>query len=180
MAALLSGLAVASVPEAGAQPYPPGPCTVTVSAQDLGAYNIGDVFTARLTATCAFDAGAAVSISVNGQDIGTKAADAGGGVTVTVRVVSATQLEINPFVAGRCGTNNIVLTGPSSAARATVTHTGSFTVLCPGVTPPKAVRGRVAFTGDNILRWGAVAAALVAFGGVLTVGARRRRARSGA
>lgn len=179
--ALLGGLAFVLVPQAGAQTgYPPGACTTTSSAQDAGAHNIGDVFTVRLTAVCAFDAGAVVGVSVNGQSIGTKAADAGGGVSVTVRVVSATQLEIDDpvTVAGHCGLNTIVANGPSSAARARVTHTANFTVLCPGTQPAKSVRGRVAFTGDNILRWSAVAAALIVIGGLVLTTTRRRRGRS--
>ena len=178
VAALLGGglaLVLVAPAPAGAQTgYPPGACTPISSAQDAGAHNIGDVFTVRMTPVCLFDPGSTVGISVNGQGIGTKAADAGGGVNVQVRVVSATQLEINPLVAGQCGANNIVATGPSSAARAQVTHTANFTVLCPGVTPAKAVTGRVAFTGDNLLRWGGGAALLVALGGVLLVAARRR------
>ena len=181
VAALLGGLALVLVTPAGAQTgYPPGVCTPLSGTQDAGAHNIGAVFTVRLTPVCLFDVGSLVGISVNGQDIGTKEADTGGGVNVTVRVVSATQLEIDDpvTVAGQCGVNNIVATGPSSAARAQVTQTATFTVLCPGVTPAKAVKGRVAFTGDNILRWSAVAAVLIVLGGFIVTTTRRRRGRA--
>ena len=180
VAAFVSGLALIWVPEVSAQTgYPPGVCTPVTSAQDAGAHNIGDVFTVRMVPVCLFDAGAIVGISVNGQGIGTKAADAGGGVSLQVRVVSATQLEIDDpvTVAGQCGANNIVATGPSSAARAQVTHTANFTVLCPGAQPASAVRGRVAFTGANLLRWGAIALVLIA-AGAFFVYADRRRARA--
>lgn len=55
------------------------------------------------------------------------------------------------------------------------------TVVVKPPTPPapvaQAARGRVAFTGANIIRWSAVALALVAIGGSLVV-LDRRRARS--
>ena len=182
VAALLGGLALVLVTPAEAQTgYPPGVCTPTTSTQDAGAHNIGSVFTVRMAPVCLFDAGALIGVSVNGQDIGTKEANADGTVNVTVRVVSATQLEIDDpvTVASQCGVNNIVVRGPSSAARAQVTHTATFTVLCPGGAA-KAVKGRVAFTGANVLRWGGAAAVLVALGGVLMVAARRRSRATGA
>ena len=184
VAALLGGglaLVLVVPAPAGAQTgYPPGACTPLSSAHDAGAHNIGDVFTVRMMPVCLFDPGSIVDLTVNGQGIGTKAADAGGGVNVQVRVVSATQLEIDDpiTVASQCGANNIVATGPSSAARARVTHTATFTVLCPGAQPATAVRGRVAFTGDNILRWSAVAAVLIVLGGFIVTTTRRRRGRA--
>ncbi len=52
------------------------------------------------------------------------------------------------------------------------------TVAVQKPTPPspvaRPVRGRVAFTGGNFLRWGAVALMLVAVGGGLVVADRRR------
>ena len=44
----------------------------------------------------------------------------------------------------------------------------------PPAPPAKAVRGRVAFTGDNLARWAAVALVLVAVGGSLVIAQRRR------
>ena len=185
LAVLLGGIGTVLAPAAGAQTgYPPGPCTATIGSQDAGAHAVGTSFTVVLSPTCAFSAGALVNIVVNGQAIGTKAASANGTVTVNVTVASATQLVINDpvTVAGQCGTNTIVATGPSAAAGgATVTQTATFTVLCPtGVAVPTPVaRGRVAFTGANVLRWGAVALVLLAVGALLVVADRRRaKARS--
>ena len=185
LAASLGGMLVVLVPAAGAQTgYPPGACTATVGSQDAGAHAIGSSFSVVLAPTCALSPGALVSIVVNGQAVGTKAAAANGTVTVNVTVASATQLIINDpvTVAGQCGTNTIVATGPSAAAGgATVTQTATFTVLCPtGVAVATPVsRGRVAFTGANVLRWGAVALVLLAVGALLVVADRRRaKARS--
>ena len=44
----------------------------------------------------------------------------------------------------------------------------------PPAPPARVVRGRVAFTGDNIARWAAVAFVLVAIGGSLVIMQRRR------
>lgn len=178
VAAVISGLALLFVPVAGAQTgYPPGPCTTTTGSQDAGAFNIGATFTIRIQPVCLFDVGSLVALTVNGQGIGTKEADAGGGINVVVHIVSATQIEIDDpvTVAAQCGVNTVVATGESNGTP--VTQTATFTILCPGGAA-KAVRGRVAFTGANVLRWGAGAAALVALGGVLLVTARRRRSHS--
>jgi hypothetical protein len=164
-------------PAAGAQTgYPPGACTATIGSQDAGSHAVGESFSIRLTPTCIWDAGSAVGIVVNGQSVGTKAANADGTVTVNVVVTSPTVLTINDpvNVTGHCGANTIVGTGKSSVAGgATVTQTASFTVVCP--TPAaQAVKARVAFTGANIARWGAIALALLAVGSLLVVADRRR------
>jgi hypothetical protein len=174
VAALLTAAALVLVPEVAAQTgYPPGECTTPSGSQDVGGVNVGASFTVRIQPVCLFDVGSLVSINVNGQGIGTKEADASGGVNVAVRVVSQTMVEIDdPIqVAAQCGVNTIVATGVSSGTP--VTQTASFTILCPGGAA-QAVRGRVAFTGANLLRWGGGAAVLVALGGVLLVTARRR------
>ena len=174
-AAVLScAVAFTIIPEAGAQTgYPPGGCTTPTGSQDVGGVNVGASFTVRLQPVCLWDVGSLVALTVNGQGIGTKEADAGGGVNVAVRVVSQTMVEIDdPIqVAAQCGVNTIVGTGESAGTP--VTQTATFTILCPGGAA-KAVRGRVAFTGANLLRWGGGAAVLVAFGGLLLVTARRR------
>ena len=174
VAAAVSGVALVLVPQAGAQTgYPPGACTTPTGSQDVGGVNVGSTFTVRVQPGCVFDVGGLVSLTVNGQNIGTKAADATGGINVVVRVVSTTQLEIDDpvQVPAQCGVNTIVASGQSGGTP--VMQTASFTVLCPG-GPATPVRGRVAFTGANVLRWGGGAAALVALGGVLLVVARRR------
>jgi hypothetical protein len=180
VAALTSAVAVLVVPQAGAQTgYPPGGCSTPTGSQDVGGVNVGATFTVRIQPVCLFDVGALVSLTVNGQGIGTKEADASGGIDVVVRVVSQTVIEIDDpiTVAAQCGVNTIVASGESDGTP--VTQTARFTILCPGGAA-QAVRGRVAFTGANLLRWGGGAAALVAIGGFLLVTARRRSRASNA
>lgn len=180
VAALTSAVAVLVVPQAGAQTgYPPGGCSTPTGSQDVGGVNVGATFTVRIQPVCLFDVGALVSLTVNGQNIGTKEADASGGINVVVRVVSQTVIEIDDpiTVAAQCGVNTIVASGESDGTP--VTQTARFTILCPG-GPAQAVRGRVAFTGANLLRWGGGAAVLVAIGGFLLVTARRRSRASNA
>ena len=149
-------------------------CTTPRGSQDVGGVNVGASFTVRIQPVCLFDVGSLVSLNVNGQGIGTKEADVSGGINVAVRVVSQTTIEIDDpiTVTAQCGANTIVATGESNGTP--VTQTASFTILCPGGGAAKAVRGRVAFTGANLLRWGGGAAVLVALGVVLLVTARRR------
>ena len=180
VAALWGAVALVLVPEAGAQTgYPPGGCTTPSGSQDVGGVNVGSSFTVRIQPVCLFDVGSLVSLTVNGQGIGTKEADASGGINVAVRVVSQTTIEIDDpiTVAAQCGVNTIVANGESDGTP--VSQTASFTILCPGGVA-KAVKGRVAFTGANALRWGGAAALLVALGGGLMVAARRRSRASGA
>jgi hypothetical protein len=177
LAVSLGGLLTLTAPAAGAQTgYPPGVCNVTIGSQDAGTHAVGEAFSIVLAPVCIWDPGSVVGIVVNGQSVGTKAASANGTVTVNVVVASPTVLTINDpvNVAGHCGTNTVVGSGHSSAAGgATVTQTASFRVVCP--TPPaRAVQGRVAFTGANIARWGAIALALLAVGSLLVVADRRR------
>ena len=174
VAALFTAVALVLVPEVAAQTgYPPGECTTPTGSQDVGGVNVGASFTVRIQPVCLFDVGSLVSLTVNGQGIGTKEADASGGINVAVRVVNQTTIEIDDpiTVAAQCGVNTIVATGESDGTP--VSQTASFTILCPGGAA-KAVKGRVAFTGANVLRWGGGAAVLVALGGVLLVAARRR------
>jgi len=173
---MLGALMFLAAPAAQAQTgYPPGACTTTTGAQDAGGHLVGDVFTITLAPVCLFTPGASVTVVVNGVNVGTKVATAQGFITVTIRVNSQTELLIEDpvSVAGQCGTNTVVATGPSTLANGTVTQTGTFQVLCPkGAATP--VQGRVAFTGANIARWSAVALALVMLGGTLVVADRRR------
>ena len=182
LVALLGGtLFLLVAPAASAQPYPPGVCTVTTAdSGNVGSFDVGDSFAITLRAVCTFTAGGTAAVTVNGQSAGTKPIQADGSVIVSVNVLSATQLSVNPIVGGRCGVNTVSVTGPSASARTNVTQSASFSVLCPGVAAvPRAVKGRVAFTGDNIARWSAVALLLVAIGGSLVMLDRRRaRARS--
>ncbi len=191
LVALLGGTTLLLVPPATAQPYPPGVCTATVdSSGDFGAFPVGATVTLTVRATCTFT-GTTATVIVNGQAAGTKPIGPDGTVVVTVTILSPTELSVNPVVRGQCGTNTVAVTGFSASARTTVTQTATFTVACPSVRPAagaaapgaspaaRAARGRVAFTGDNIARWSAVALALVALGGGLVALDRRRaRARS--
>jgi len=165
------------VPAASAQTgYPPGPCTVFFGdSGNLGSVNVGSTIVVNLRPECLFSPpGSAVSIVVNGENAGTKPAKADGSVDVSINALSATRLAVNPEVSGRCGRNDISATGPSEAARRNVTQVGNITVVCPTSVAATPVRGRVAFTGGNILRWGGVALFLVAIGAGLVIADRRR------
>ena len=162
-------------PAASAQPYPPGECTVTVGdSGNLATVGVGDTATLTIRAQCSFTPGATVSVVVNGQAAGTKTVNADGSVTVTVNVQSTTQLSVNPVVRGQCGANTVSVSGPSSSVTGSSTQNASFTVVCPAAAATP-VRGRVAFTGSNIFRWGAVALVLAAVGGGLVMADRRRK-----
>lgn len=181
--ALLSGAAMLIAPAASAQTgYPPPPCRPLDGTQYDGAHQIGETFTAVLAPVCLFTPGANITVTVNGQSVTPppKAAEANGTLNVTVFVESATSLLIDDpvRVSSQCGRNTIVATGPSQVARANVTQTSTFDVLCPGAVP-RAVQGRVAFTGANVTIMAAVALALVGIGAVLVVANRRRKAHPG-
>ncbi len=123
------------VPSASAQTgYPPGGCTTLNGSQFAGNASVGQTFTVRATPTCVFNAGAAVSVAVNGVSIPGKVVAADGSVSVTVTVVSTTQLSIDdPVVTPAfCGLNTITATAPSAVAGGqSVTQTVTFNVVCP-------------------------------------------------
>jgi len=176
--AALIGVAGAALmvlaPAASAQTsYQVGGCAS--GTVDAGAHAIGSTFSFVLG--CPFEPGSTVTITVNGTTVGTKTADASGAVTVNVTVVSQTQLSINDPVSapGQCGPNTVVATGAANGA--TGTNTAGFTVLCPAGVVTPSPRSGVAFTGANVLRWGAIAMVLVAVGAFLII-ADRRRARA--
>ncbi len=182
MGAVLGAMAPAASAQTG---YPPPACSPADTVIDAGTHAVGETFTIRLAPLCLWDPGSAVATTVNGQSVGTKVADAGGGINVAVTVVSATQLSIDDpvVVAGRCGGNNASGVGPSATAGASVRATANFSIRCEGAAaaprPARAARSGVAFTGANVLRWGAVALALLGVGAVLVIGARRRRGAAG-
>ncbi len=167
---------------AEAQPYPPGPC-VSPSSATAGSVGIGGTLNIALTPGCAWTPGAALSVAVNGTGIPGKTANGSGGGNVTVTAVSATQLSVDDPVTtpAQCGANTVTASGPSRVAQGgRATHTVTFTVLCPGVTPgavTKAATSRVALTGANLARWSAIGLGLIVIGAVF-VAADRRKARA--
>jgi hypothetical protein len=179
---LVAGLMSMFMPAANAQVgYPPGPCVPGNITIDAGAHAIGTTFSVRLQPLCAWDPGSPVTLTVDGTDVPGKIADAGGGVTVTVTVLSATQLSIDDpvLVASQCGANQMTGSGRSSAAAGAIdTATAKFRVICPaaaGAAQAGAVSG-VAFTGANILKWAGIALVMIVGGWLLVGIARRRRA----
>ena len=180
---MMAGAIVALAPAASGQTgYPPGLCAPADTVFDAGTHEIGDTFTVRLVPVCLWTPGADVATTANGQSVGTKVADAAGGIDVTVTVRSATQLSIDDpvLVASQCGENNVSGIGPSAAAGGVmVRSTAIFRVNCDGPTAaaPRAGRaGIVAFTGANVVGWGALALGLLVGGSLLVIAARRRRA----
>ena len=156
--------------------YPPGPCTVTASVASLGNFNVGQTFTATLIPTCAWTSGTNVTVTVNGVAVGTKVAKADGTVTITVRITSATSMEVDDPVSVPtvCGQNTIVAGGASKVANANVVHTTTFGVVCPAATTTTT---RIALTGANILRMVGVAGLAVLIGTLIVSGVRKRRRR---
>ena len=187
--AVLSGAAFVVAPAASAQTgYPPPVCSPLTGTSFAGSHAIGETFSTTLRPVCVFTPGTTVTVSVNGVVVGTKVADASGSVSVTVFVESATSLLIDDpvRVPGHCGPDNrIVATGFSEVARAEVTQTAAFEVLCPVAgrpgagQVPRARQGGVAFTGDNIALMVAAAAVLLGVGTGLVVTNRRRKAQAG-
>lgn len=187
LVALVGGLVLVIAPAAGAQTgYPPGACTVLAGTQSVGTVTVGQRFIVQLAPTCVFTPGAAVVVTVNGVDIPGKTANASGFVLVDVTAVSATQLSIDDPVLtpAVCGVNTVTARGPSTVAGgASVTQTANFTLTCAATTgattgtaagPATAVSGRLSLTGANVLRWAAVALALLAVGSLIVVATRRR------
>jgi hypothetical protein len=142
---------------------------------------IGATINVALNPSCAWNAGAALSVAVNGTPIPGKTANAGGGANVLITVVSASELSVDDPVktAAQCGTNTVTASGPSRVAQGgTSVHTQTFTVVCGAATPAKVTKTtRVALTGANLARWGAIAFGLILIGG-LFVAADRRRAKA--
>ncbi|HWI03871.1 MAG TPA: hypothetical protein VNT52_08615, partial [Acidimicrobiales bacterium] len=65
----------------------------------------------------------------------TKTVNPDGTVTLTITVLSPTQLSVNPIVPAVCGLNTITVTAPSSVANGqSVTQTVTFNLICPGQT----------------------------------------------
>ena len=142
LGALIGALTVGLGPAASAQtvPYPPGPCPILSGTQFVGNFSVGQTFTIVFTPACAFDDGTTVTIVVNGVNVGVRVA-VNGTVSITVTVVSVTTLSVNPLVPAVCGQNVATATGFSSAARAVVTQTATFNLLCPGPPVRQVLRG---------------------------------------
>jgi hypothetical protein len=173
---VFGALAVAGPAQAQTTPTYQGQCNVTTGSVNAGSHNVGDSFRVTLAPTCVFTPGAAVTVTVNGQAVGTKTATANGTVSVAITVVSSTQVSIDDpvSVTAQCGSNSVVGSGPSSVANSNVTQSASFTINCPASTAT-ASKGTVAFTGANIAKWSAGALVLVAAGFGLVLISRRRK-----
>ncbi|HUQ63691.1 MAG TPA: hypothetical protein VM121_08055 [Acidimicrobiales bacterium] len=175
--AIVSGAMALAAPGASAQTGYQGQCNATTGSSNAGSHNIGETFTVQLAPTCVWTPGSAVTVNVNGVPIPGKVANAAGLVSVTITVVSATQLSVDDpvSVASQCGSNSVVGVGQSSVAGgATVTHSAGFTVNCAASTA-KATTGTVAFTGANVAKWSAAAFVLLAAGFALVLVTRRRK-----
>lgn len=175
---LASAVVILTPSPASSQAYPPA---CAPGAQELGNITVGQTFTFQLAPTCAFTPGATVSFTANGVTF-TKTANASGTVDVTVNVVSATELTINPTAPARCGVNIITGVGPSAAVGGQlVTQTATFNLVCAAGVPRAAtpVTGRLSLTGANVTRGGAAALVLLMVGAAMvTVGRRRASART--
>ena len=132
LVALLAGaLSLLATPAASAQTgYPPGPCVPLGGSRFVGNFNVGDTFTVRVAPVCLFTPGSTANVVVNGFTPFTKIVEADGSVTLTVDILSTTQLSVNPIVPGLCGINTITVTAPSAAAGGQlVTETVTFNAV---------------------------------------------------
>lgn len=158
--------------------YTGGACRPLSGTQDAGTVQVGQRFNLTAAPQCAFTPGANVRGTVNGVFVGNKRADASGRVVFDITALSTSTLRVDDpvDVPARCGSdrNTAVATGPSSVAGADVTQTILFTLDCTTGTTVAAARGRVALTGANVLRFGAVAVALLLVGGVFVASSRLR------
>jgi hypothetical protein len=159
--------------QTGGYPPPTTVLTCTPGNANAGSVTVGDT----VTFTLCGDFTATATITVNGHAAGTKTA-VNGAVTVVVTVASQTELVVNDpvDVAGQCGTNTVVATGPGTPG----TSTGTFTLLCnvstATTTSPVTSTGALAFTGARLLELLlAVAAAMIVLGTLLVRLQHRRR-----
>ena len=95
MVALVGSMLVMASAASAQTGYPPGPCSATLSAANIGNFNVGQTFTVTLAPTCAWTPGTSVAVTVNGHTVGTKISASNGTIAVTVRVVSATVLQVD-------------------------------------------------------------------------------------
>ena len=151
--------------------YPPGPCDVLSGTQFAGNVTVGQTFTVTVAPTCLFTPGGTASVVVNGSPAFSKPVNADGTVTVTVTVLSTTQLSVNPIVPAVCGLNTISVTAPSAVAGGQlVTQNVTFNLICPGVQP---IDINICNAGDGGSGGGGlgVGGSALAAGGVSTGGA---------
>jgi hypothetical protein len=167
-----------------------GTCTAVSGTTDVGTVTVGQQFVIQVAPTCAFNPGAALTVTVNGVSIVGKVANAGGQVLVTVTAISSTQLSVDdPTVTPAvCGVNTVTVSGPSSGSVSGVaTQSATFTLTCGATATtvaPIATTGVTTISGGSVLsrtgadslRMVAVALALLGLGSLAVVATRRRRA----
>jgi hypothetical protein len=176
-AGLVSGLLAAPAPAApGRAEVAVGACAGGTGTGDAGAVGIGQRFVLEVAPACGFDAGAAVTVTVNGVRVPGRTAGAGGSVLLDIAVASATRLSLGALVPvpAMCGVNMVAARGPSSPAPGGVAvENVTFTLDCPAGEPAAPAPAPTASGGPA-----AVAAMLVVMvAGALAVVVARRRAR---
>lgn len=157
--------------------YPPGttiPPGCTSGAVNAGAVTVGQTITFTLCGP--FAPGAMVTLTLDGQAVGSKQAAANGTVVMVVTITKQNEASINdPVLAAIvCGTNTATATG-TNAAGATVTASGTFNLNCTAAPTTTTTNGGLALTGANILKALLVAVALIGLGVLLVTAQRRRR-----
>jgi LPXTG-motif cell wall-anchored protein len=133
VACIAASVAFLATPAAAQTGYPPGPCVILSGSQFAGNAAVGQTFTVTVSPACLFTPGGVASIVANGGAPFTKVVNPDGTVTLTITVLSTTQLSINPVVPAVCGVNTVSVSSPSSVAGGqTVTQTVTFNLVCPG------------------------------------------------
>jgi hypothetical protein len=157
---------------AQAQSYPPGTSvpSCTVGNVNAGSISVGQTVTFTLCGN--FAPGAAVTVTVNGVSVFTKA-PTNGAVTVVITVKSSTVLAVDDpvNVAAVCGVNTAVATG-ATVGGGSASSSGTFNLVCTSSTTTSS---GLAFTGTNVIEALLVAFALIVIGALLVVFQRRRR-----
>jgi hypothetical protein len=132
VACLAGALTFLAAPATAQTGYPPGPCAILSGSQFAGNAQVGQTFTVTVSPSCLFTPGGTASIVVNGSAAFTKTVNADGTVTLTITVLSPTELSVNPVVPAVCGVNTISVTAPSAVAGGqSVTQTVTFNLVCP-------------------------------------------------
>lgn len=166
---------------AGAQVYPPGGCSLTVSASVVNAGSTVEVST---TGSDGFAAGATVTLTnqATGEVLATVTADAGGQFSVPIVIPPDSPAGSLVIVASGRGADgstatcsaevSVVVVGgatgsPGAAVGGSAGRTGSGTGASGG-------GGALAFTGGNVGWLLLLALLLLTLGTALVLGARRR------
>lgn len=153
---------VALAPSAIAAPYPPQPGAPPGGA--LGV-SVGGTATPSL---CGFAPGSTVTLTIDGQPIGSLTAGSDACVTFPVSVLSTSKSQVLGLtIATTCGANSVSGSGTGASGSATTAST-SFSVICATSSTG------IVFTGSNSSRDLKFGGGLFLIGALVVFAFRRR------